>query len=76
MGNCSQQGRTNSAMKRNWRDTPIVRSWVATVKYKDDPAGYFTITTNIHGSNPTDAENAYLREHPDVAALVIRQENR
>jgi hypothetical protein len=57
--------------KRNWRDTPIVRSWVADVKLE----GHGRLTTTIYGSNPTEAEQTYLREHPGVLSLVIRQEN-
>ena len=63
-------------MSRNFRNLQITRSWVATIKYKGDPAGYRTLTTTIHGSNPTDAENTYRLEHPDVAVIIIRQENR
>lgn len=52
------------------------RKWIATVKYKGDAAGYRTITTTIHGANPSDAEATYLREHPDVAALILHHESR
>jgi hypothetical protein len=63
-------------MKRNWRDIIVTRSWVATIKYKGDPAGYRTLTTTIHGPNPSEAELAYMREHPDVAAVIIRHASR
>ena len=58
------------------RQIELTRTWVATVKYKDDPAGYRTITTSIHGPNPTEAERRYCAEHADVAAIIIRQESR
>ena len=58
------------------RNVPfITRAWVVTVKYKDDPTGARSITTRIHGRNPAEAELAYLREHPNVAALVIHHES-
>ena len=57
------------------RYVEVVRTWVATVKYHGDAAGYRTITTSIHGPNPTAAENLYKAEHPDVAAIIIRHES-
>lgn len=63
-------------MRRNWRDLPITRSFVATVTFDGDPANYRRITTTLHGSNPTDAEENYKREHPDVRSIVIHSEQR
>lgn len=63
-------------MTRNWRNIPITRAWVATIKYNGDPAGYRTMTTTIHGSNPSNAEQMYHLEHPDVAAIIIHHESR
>jgi len=57
---------------------PIVplRTWVATITFDGDAAGYREITTMLHGHNPTEAETNYRREHQDVAGIVIHQESR
>lgn len=50
------------------------RRWTATITYHGDPAGYRTITTTIHGPNPTEAERRYTAEHQDVRSIVIHAE--
>jgi hypothetical protein len=77
-GSCGPGGGDDGCLVDAWRcavKTPLVRAWVVTVKFKDDPAGYRTMTTRVYGSNPTDAEMNYLREHPDVSAVVFHHES-
>jgi hypothetical protein len=74
-GSCIRLRKTGEdyIMRRNWRDVPIVRRFTATITFHGDPRG---ITTTIHGSNPTDAEDNYKREHPDVRSIVVHAEQR
>ena len=46
------------------------RHWIATVTYSDGRK----ITTSIYGRNCTEAENRYVREHPNVRSIVVHQE--
>jgi hypothetical protein len=46
------------------------RRWVATVFFHDGRS----LTTTVHGPNPTEAERRYLAEHTDAAVVVLRQE--
>lgn len=52
------------------------RRWTATIKYHGDPAGYRTITTTVHGPNPSEAERRYCAAHPDVSAVILHSEQR
>jgi hypothetical protein len=59
---------------RSQRQPEPSRRWVASVLFRNDPEDLRTLTTTVHGPNPTEAERRYLAEHPDVAAVVLRQE--